>query len=121
MSKILYGGLIIIAIVVIVIGWGIISEPKVNVDNLAECLTEKGVIMAGTDTCAACQEQKRQFGDAFDKINYKNCDYEGEWCKQNNITGFPTWVFPDRTYYRGVQNLGFLQQVSGCELYEKEK
>jgi len=114
-SKILYGGLFVIAVVVIVVAWAIVSEPKVDTVKLADCLTEKGVIMAGTDTCPACIEQKRQFGNSFAKIEYKNCDYEPTWCLENNITGYPTWVFPDGTQYRGVQNLGFLQEQAECE------
>ena len=115
MSKIMVLGGFGLIVVLIVVIFGVITEPKVNVDNLAECLTEKGVIMAGTDWCPACKAQKNEFGDAFDKINYKNCDYVEDWCLDNNISGFPTWVFPNGTQYRGVQNPAFLSQIAGCE------
>jgi hypothetical protein len=108
---ILGGGLIIFLSVIM---FAVITEPKVDPYILADCLSEKGVIMAGTDTCPACIEQKNQFGAAFEKIDYINCHYD-DWCAENKITRYPTWVFPNGTQYRGVQNLYFLSVVAECD------
>ena len=109
-------GILFVGLLVLIVAAFFLYEPVVNVDTLADCLTEKGVKMAGADWCGACKEQKSMFGDSFAKIDYKNCDYEEQWCLDNGITLFPTWVFSDGTQYRGVQNLGFLQEKAECGL-----
>ena len=85
-----------------------------NYDDFAKCLTEKGVIMAGTDWCGACKNQKALFGKSFTYIDYKNCDFEEEFCSSNGIGSYPTWVFPDGSKKVGVQSLEILGELSGC-------
>lgn len=85
-------------------------------DEVAKCLTEKGVMMAGTDWCHFCQNQKSLFGKSFKYVNYKNCDFEQEWCSANGVERYPTWVFPDGTKYLGVQSLETLGELAGCEV-----
>ena len=63
-------------------------------DNFAKCLAQKGIIMAGTDWCHFCKQQKEMFGTSFQYINYKNCDKK----------------------YAGVQTLENLAKLSGCSL-----
>ncbi len=36
--------------------------------KIAECLVEKGVIMAGTETCHYCKAQKEMFNGAFEEV-----------------------------------------------------
>ncbi len=60
--------------------------------SLALCLTQKGVIMYGTERCPHCQNQKKLFGDAFASIHYVDCDLAPWQCKAANITGYPTRV-----------------------------
>ena len=83
-------------------------------DDFAKCLSDKGIIMAGTDWCHFCQEQKGLFGKSFKFINYKNCDIEKEWCSSNSVKNYPAWIFPDGTRQIGVQKLTALSQASGC-------
>jgi hypothetical protein len=84
-------------------------------DNFASCLSEKGIIMAGTDWCHYCKSQKQMFGTSFRLINYKSCDTDS-WCNEVGINGYPTWVFPNGQQYAGVQTLERLSELSGCPL-----
>lgn len=117
-SKYLIG--IIIAVIVLGLSYfgitGFFVKPnQVNYDNFAKCLTQKGVVLAGTNWCHFCQQQKEMFGSSFQYINFKNCDNDN-WCINNGITGYPTWVFPDGKTYPGVQTLEKLAELSGCPL-----
>ncbi|MDI6798708.1 MAG: hypothetical protein QMD12_01785 [Candidatus Aenigmarchaeota archaeon] len=96
-------------------GWFVRPPPSGNYDNFAKCLTEKGIILAGTDWCHYCKKQKEMFGSSFQYINYKNCDNDN-WCRNAGVTGYPTWVFPNGQKYAGVQSLERLAELSGCPL-----
>jgi hypothetical protein len=86
-------------------------------DGFAKCLTEKGFITAGTDWCSSCQDQKKLFGKSFKYINYKNCDFNKEWCSSSGIKSYPTWILPDKSEITGTQQLYSLSQASsGCNL-----
>lgn len=85
-------------------------------DNFAKCLTEKGFIMAGTDWCNFCKEQKGMFGKSFKFVDYRNCDVNRAWCDSNNVKGYPNWILPDGTARAGMQKLQTLSQLSGCKL-----
>jgi hypothetical protein len=86
-------------------------------DNFAKCLTAEGFIMAGTEWCSNCQDQKGLFGKSFKYINYKNCGTNEEWCSANGINRYPTWILPDGTKRQGNQELSSLQQTSSnCNL-----
>jgi hypothetical protein len=85
-------------------------------DGFATCLTEKGFIMAGTDWCTVCRQQKALFGNSFRLVNYKNCDTENVWCAENRVTGYPTWFDAEGNSYRGPQQLETLSALSGCSL-----
>jgi thiol-disulfide isomerase/thioredoxin len=37
-------------------------------------------------------------------------------CKENNISGFPTWVFPDGSRVSGTQTLALLAERTSCNL-----
>lgn len=60
--------------------------------SLALCLTQKGVIMYGTEWCPHCQNQKKLFGTAFASIHYVDCDANPDQCTAANIQGYPTRV-----------------------------
>lgn len=71
-----------------------------NYDSLAKCLSDKGVKMYGAYWCPHCQNQKKAFGDSFKYINYIECadgqNGQTQICKDNGITGYPTWEFPGK-------------------------
>lgn len=87
-------------------------------DSFAKCLSEKGFIMAGTDWCNFCQQQKALFGNSFKFVSYKNCDFEKQWCSEKGVGGYPTWFDAASKRFEGVQSLSRLSELSGCELSE---
>lgn len=86
--------------------------------GFAQCLTDAGLTMYGTDWCPHCQEQKKMFDDSFDFIDYVNCDFNQSVCKQKGVTGYPTWHFDGAFWAEGVQTFPQFAEVSGCELPE---
>jgi len=90
-------------------------------DNLAQCLTDKGVKMYGAYWCSHCKTQKQMFGTSFEKINYIECSLAGgqgqtEECKEAGIEGYPTWEFGDGSRLSGEVSLEDLSEKSGCSL-----
>lgn len=85
-------------------------------DDVARCLTQKGVTMYGTDWCPHCQEQKRAFGTSFRYINYINCDLNAAACELAGVEGYPTWVFPTGSPLSGEQEVAFLAERAECTL-----
>ncbi len=84
-------------------------------DSLASCLSEKGVVMYGTEWCPNCQAQKKAFGKSFSLINYVDCDLSN-LCDQKGVTGYPTWISPDDKRLVGRQELDVLAKTYGCPL-----
>ncbi len=83
--------------------------------EFAQCLTEKGAVMYGTDWCKFCKKQKAMFGENFKYINYVNCDEQRDVCIENDVKGYPTWHINGEVLV-GVQKLDKLAYYSGCEL-----
>ncbi len=83
-------------------------------DALAQCLTDKGVVMYGTDWCPHCQAEKQRFGASFKHVTFVNCDLNKQACDAANVTGYPTWVFPEGGRAEGEQELDALALRSGC-------
>ena len=86
-----------------------------DVDALAQCLTDNGVIMYGTEWCSHCQNQKAMFGDSFEKVTFVDCDENKPACLNAWVKGFPTWVDAAGNTYAGVQSLERLANIAGCE------
>lgn len=88
----------------------------------SKCLTRKEIKMYGTYWCPHCQNQKDMFGpQGFKEVIYVECDARGEnakpqECLKANITGYPTWIFPDGSRLFGEVSLERLAEKSGCEL-----
>ncbi len=85
-------------------------------DTFAQCLTQKGVVMYGTEWCSHCQEQKQLFGESYKYINFVNCDLDANACTAANVSGFPTWVFPQGASVSGKQSLEYLADRTGCKV-----
>lgn len=111
-----YSIIIIIVVVAIIYFFYWKGKQPGKYDDFANCLTEQGFIMAGTDWCHFCKEQKKMFGKSFEFVNYRNCDLNREWCESNDVDSYPTWILPNGTNRLGVQNLPTLNQLSGCDL-----
>ena len=100
--------------------WRNASTPG-QYDDLAQCLTDKGVKMYGAYWCPHCQNQKKAFGKSFDKINYVECALPGvqgqtKRCDDADITGYPTWVMPDGEKLSGEQRPEELADAVDCSL-----
>lgn len=77
--------------------------------------------MYGAWWCPHCSNQKALFGSAFKYINYVECSPNNTktmsvQCKNDGITGFPTWVFADGSQLGGEQTFAALSAKTGCEL-----
>lgn len=84
-------------------------------DVFAQCLTDAGVKMYGTEWCPHCQNQKKLFGKSFKIINYIDCDKNRETCLIEGIQGYPTWKLNGESY-TGEQSFKSLAQISECKL-----
>lgn len=84
-------------------------------DSFAQCLSEKGVTMYGTDWCPHCKNQKANFGKSFKLVDYVNCDKQPSECRRAGVEGYPTWIV-DGELYSGTQPLYRLAALSGCSL-----
>tara|TARA_Y100000310_G_scaffold28141_1_gene26786 strand:+ start:1997 stop:2449 length:453 start_codon:yes stop_codon:yes gene_type:complete len=109
--------------------------PSEKIEELAQCLTDNGVVMYGAFWCPHCANTKKKFGYAFSYVNYIECDprcipdekgniiaacqgYEGrpELCIERDIKGYDTWTFPDGTRAVGEPSLELLDEESGCNV-----
>jgi hypothetical protein len=90
------------------------SGPAIQ-DKLAQCITQSGAVMYGTEWCTHCQEQKRLFGDSFRYIDFVNCDLKPDICSAEGVEVFPTWVFADGRNASSAQSLDVLAARTGCQ------
>lgn len=86
--------------------------------DFAKCLTEADLTMYGTDWCPYCQNQKQMFDDAFEFIDYVNCDFNKNLCQIKGVKGYPTWHFQGQLWAEGVQTFPDFADISGCTLPE---
>lgn len=112
---------IVIAVVIAGIGLykGVIASSGKDLAPLAQCLADKGVLFYGAYWCPHCQAQKKMFGTAAKYLPYVECAQRGsdemnQVCKDANIEGFPTWVFPSGQRVTGEQQPDRLAQLGGC-------
>ena len=87
------------------------------IERLAKFLNEKGMVMYGAYWCSHCKQQKEAFGDAFQYVDYVECDAKGpnpnpDECAAQGITGYPTWIYQGKQY-SGFQDLSKLAQIVG--------
>jgi hypothetical protein len=93
--------------------------------GLAQCLSEKGVVMYGSFTCSACRAQRKMFGPAFSHIKEIECNPNApnthvERCMKKKIQKTPTWIMGkgDEEIKRieGYQLPNDLASFAGCKL-----
>jgi len=90
--------------------------------GLAKALKEKSAVMYGAYWCSHCQNQKKEFGDAFQYVDYVECDAKGpdanpDECTAQGIEGYPTWIYQGQKY-SGEQSFDKLAAIIG---YTSEK
>ncbi|MCA9200685.1 MAG: peptidylprolyl isomerase, partial [Planctomycetales bacterium] len=99
------------------------NSPKApDLAAFAQGLTDAGVVFYGAAWCPHCTDQKELFedGQAFlPFVEVTNPDKSpNQIGTDNNITTYPTWVFPDGTRLTGTQTLETLSQRSGVAIPE---
>jgi len=92
------------------------EEAKGKLDDFAQCLADKEIIMYGAAWCSHCQSEKAAFGDSFKYIHYVECPENPKECLTEGIDGYPTWIFPDGRRFVGEQGINKLSEKSGCVL-----
>jgi len=85
-------------------------------DAFAKCLAGKKVTMYGAYWCPHCQNTKKAFGASFQYVPYVECTVEVKKCTDQNVNGYPTWIFPDGSRLEGETSLKDLSVKSGCPL-----
>jgi hypothetical protein len=92
--------LLVIAVIIIVIGLGILtnrpSSPS-KYDNFAKSLKTNGAEFYGAFWCPHCQTQKAEFGSAKQYLPYIECSNPDQTptqvCIDAKIESYPTWKF----------------------------
>jgi thiol-disulfide isomerase/thioredoxin len=82
-------------------------------ESLANCLSNKEVVMYGTEWCGLCKKQKELFGDSFSKINYLDCDKSPQICIDAGVQAYPSWKINNQIEL-GYLGLDLLKDLSGC-------
>lgn len=118
------------ALIVLIIGGLIVmrntSTKSVSVDRVtkydtfAQCLSDAGAKFYGAYWCPHCKEQKALFENSS-KIPYIECSSPNgqdqlQICKDEGITGYPTWKFADGSVADGNQTLEKLSEKTSCPL-----
>lgn len=93
-----------------------IETPPINDDlaSFAQCLTDNGAVMYGTQWCSYCNSQREIFGEGFDQVNHVDCEKNQKKCQDEGIQGYPTWKFKDGSVQPGAHSLENLAQKTGC-------
>lgn len=116
---IILAGVIVLGIAIVAIVWQGNSPAASGVfDDFAKCLTEKNIVMYGTNSCSWCRKQKEDLGNSFQYVNYVECSVETQKCIDQKIQGTPTWIWPDGKRIEKYLTLEELSQESSCPLPE---
>ena len=94
---------------------GCAGKANVGYDSFAQCLTDKGIKMYGTEWCGYCQSQKDMFGSSFQYVGYVDCEKNQQECMIAGIRGYPTWKI-NGDDFPGRQSFERLSALSGCKL-----
>jgi len=116
--------IILILALFIVAGCSQVKHTTESLNNLANCLADKGVKEYGAFWCPNCAKQQKMFGSSYDIIVnrgvYVECDARGknaqpDLCLEKGVLKYPDWEFPDGTRLVGVQDLNLIADKAGCE------
>ncbi len=100
------------------------GEPADDLVAFAKALAATTTKFYGADWCPFCNQQKALFQDGAQYLPFvevTNADRTANSvATQNNITTYPTWVFPDGSRLEGVQTLATIAQKSGVAIPKSE-
>ena len=111
----------IFIITILILGGGLFLATKKNpavgnLDDFAKCLTSKGMTMYGAYWCPHCLNIKKLFADSFQYIQYVECTVSVKTCTDQNVSGYPTFIFSDGTRLEGEVGLSDFAQKTSCTL-----
>ena len=112
----------VIGIILAIIGYLFYSSLKPSkLDAFATCLKDKGVKFYGAFWCPHCQNQTKMFGSSEKNLPYIECSTPNgndqlPICKDEHVSSYPTWKFPDGTVQTGEVPLQDLATKSNCSL-----
>lgn len=120
-TKIVLSILFVVVFVIPLAYWAYAETQPGKYDELAQCLTDKGVIFYGAFWCPHCQNQKRMFEGSDKLLPYVECstpDRRGQTqvCIDEKIQSYPTWVFPDGDRLSKEMTPVELAEKAGCSL-----
>ena len=109
--------IIVVAIVLLIVFKPFQDNSPGEYNEFAQCLTEAGVKMYGTEWCQHCKAQKALFGKkSFKFVDYIDCDRDELKCAVAGVPGYPTWIFSDGSKESGTQSLETLSLKTGCPI-----
>lgn len=94
-----------------------------NYDALAQCMTDKGVVMYSSFRCGVCARTKALLGNSFQYINEIECHPQGpkaqtELCIAKQLQGTPTWTIEQNgaeiKRHTGFLSADELADFAGC-------
>ena len=96
-------------------------NPVVDVQALAQCLTDGGTKFYYARWCGHCETQIEMFGDSFELLDSTDCAVSDsskdgfiQECTDLGIEAVPTWIFPDGTMLTGVRPFDHLVDLGDC-------
>lgn len=96
------------------------GEAAPDLVAFAELLGQLNVQYFGSDSCAACRQQRDLFDDGGDNLPFIEVTNPDGTLNAvgiaNNITVFPTWQFPSGQRLEGVQSLEAIALAAGVEI-----
>lgn len=104
--------------------WLVMAPSKPGqLDTFAQCINDSGTTYYGAFWCPNCKNQEALFGRSarlLPRIECSTPDGSGQLpvCKDAEITGYPTWDFPDGSRVTGTQSLEYLSEMTSCPLTE---
>jgi uncharacterized membrane protein len=94
-----------------------------NYDELAQCISDNGVLMYGSFRCGVCAKTRAMFDDSFQYITEIECHPQGEnaqteLCLEKGIEGTPTWIREvdgvELARHHGFLSTDELRKFAGC-------
>ena len=86
-----------------------------QLNSFAQCVSQKGLKMYGTDRCPHCKKMKALFGSAFSGVQFINCDEQKVQCDAAGIEWYPTFSFNWKKY-QWEKTLQELSTLTSCDL-----
>ncbi len=100
------------------------GEPANDLVAFAKALAATTTKFYGADWCPFCNQQKALFEDGAQYLPFVEVTNANRTpnsvATQNNITTYPTWVFPDGSRLEGVQTLATIAQKAGVAIPQSE-